>query len=304
VSGYTANVKLVHLFGIIVMKKIVCTLLLVGASQLAISAELLYRQGFETPVTQNPEIQWLTHGYEVTQAIVDSMPKEGNKSVRGNFNPNVIDPIAKIQGNPFTQLKLNFAKVPQLKNWYPTARSMYVSWWFKLDKCHWKGTEFNNNDPLEVAGKFAYIRMNENPSTSYYFTIRGGEQGSGTLSANQSGWMKLWETLYGRSALYLSNEQSFGSDGKWHKLGFFIETEPNGNKYLTWWIDDVVMSGDRFGSKGRQKIYDGFVMDSIQFWHTKAGAVNLTQGACNGWQIDDVQVWDGVPNRPRPPSVN
>lgn len=275
---------------------------MVFAPLAANSADMLYRQSFETPIESHPEIQWKTHGYEITQAVVEHQPRHGNKSVRGNFNASVTDPIAKIKGNPFVQFKINFDDAPQLKDWYHDAPRVYVSWWFKLDTCVWKGTEFNNNEIGRFAGKLAYIRMNENPSTSYYFTMEGGQSGKGTFSVNYPAWMSIWEKLYGRAALYLSNQEPFGADGKWHKVSFLIETSSDG-KYLTWWMNDNLMTSSRFGTNGRQKIYDGFVLDSIQFWHTKQTAVNLTEGACNGWQIDDVQVWDDVPNRPRPPYV-
>lgn len=285
-------------------------------------AELLYRQGFEEPVSSQPEIQWETHGYEVTQAIVELegerngsaisgnvidsefLAKEGKRSVRGNFNPNVVDPITKLTGSPFVQLKLNFKDIPSLRDWYPKTESIYVSWWFKLDKCFWQGPNFENDDPLRTAGKFAFLRMNEDPATSYYFTMNGGVNGAGALSANS--WNNLWEEWYGRPSLWLSNGKGWGSDGKWHKLSFFIGRKDNGNKYLMWWIDDELMKSDRFDAEGKHRVYDEFVLDSIQFWHSSSRDTSDSKemdgpGICNGWQIDDVQVWDGIPPRPLPP---
>lgn len=287
--------------------------LLAMAPPLANAANMLYRQSFETPVESNYEIQWLTHGYALTQAVVSHQPHDGTKSVRGNFNALIVDPITNIRGSSFPQFKINFRDVPALRSWYPTTEKMFVSWWFKLDKCHWKGTTENNLDPLRVTGKYAYIRMNEEPATSYYFAMRGGASGSDVLSVNDANWMTLWQTTYGISALWLSNSgpnvPTHGADGRWHKLSFLIAKKPNGTKYLQWWIDDALLKADRFEADGKNLIVSEFVMDSIQFWHTASSGINLSETVeagqhCNGWQIDDVQVWDDVPTRPRPPTPN
>lgn len=276
----------------------------------AIGAEMLYRQSFEGPLASSPEIQWQTSGYAITQAQIGDLsttdvddPKDGQKSVRGNFNKSVKDPISLVQGNPFVQFKINFAKIPALKDWYATTPRIYVSWWFKFDKCHWKGTSFDNPDPLKVNGKFAYIRMNENPATSYYFTMEGGAQGLGTFSVNDDQWMKLWQDLYKRPTVYLQNDQPYGSDGTWHQLSFLIDKHPSGQKYLMWWIDGKLMRSDRFDLEGKHVIVNDFILDSVQFWHTKAEAMDKTEGACNGWQIDDFQVWDNTPLKPMPPKI-
>lgn len=280
-------------------------LLVLAAPIWAHGAEMLYQQGFETPIENNPEIQWKTHGYDVTQAIVDHMPKEGEKSVRGNFNPNTIDPITKMKGEPFVQLKINFKDIPSLKDWYPTTDQIYVSWWFKLDACHWSGPGFDNDDPLRTTGKFAYLRMNENPGTSYYFTVNGGENGVGALSSN--GWNDLWQEWYGRPSLWLSNGEPWGADGEWNKISFFIGKNKDGHQYIIWWINDKVMKADRFEADGKNRIYNGFTLDSIQFWHASSKDVLASSningaGECNGWQIDDFQVWDDIPARPSPPA--
>lgn len=287
------------------MKKLFLLFVLISAPLAANSANLLYRQGFETPVENNPEIQWKTHGYDLTQAIVSYKPKEGTKSVRGNFNSKIIDPVTNMKGIPFVQLKINFRQIPALKDWHRTTDKIYVSWWFKHDACFWKGPNYENTDPIRTTGKFAFLRMNEDPGTSYYFTMNGGSNGEAALSANS--WNNLWEDWYNRPSLWLSNGKSWGADGLWHKLSFFIGTHPDGQKYLMWWIDNGLMKADRFEPDGKNKIFSDFVMDSIQFWHSYSGntddSIPVAGGTCNGWQIDDVQVWDDIPNRPNPPLV-
>lgn len=294
------------------MKNLISILLvLLLAPHELMAAEMLYRQSFEDPVVTSPGIQWETSGYPITQAqISDDLlntqldnPLNGSKSIRGNFNKSAIDPISKIAGNPFVQFKINFDEIPTLKEWYLTTPRIYVSWWFKLDRCHWKGTAFDNPDPLLVSGKFAYLRMNEDPATSYYFTMEGGAEGKGTFSVNDATWMKIWENLYKRGAIYLQNNTPFGSDGNWHQLSFLIDKHSDGQKYLMWWIDGKLMRADRFDLEGKHVISNDFILDSIQFWHTKADAVDKTEGACNGWQIDDFQVWDDAPLKPMPPSI-
>lgn len=273
----------------------------------SLGATLLYKQSFEDPIELLPEIQWTTKGYPLTQAVVTDSPQDGEKSIRGNFNSNVVDPLTKLPGYNFTQLKLNFKQIPALTkdNWYKNTDKIYVSWWFKLDPCHWQGSNYQNNDPIRTTGKIAFIRMNEDPATSYYFTMNGGEGGSAALSANS--WNSLWQQWYGRPSLWLASGAPWGATGKWHKLSFFIGRNEKGEKYLMWWMDNKLMKADRFEPDGKNRIYDGFILDSIQFWHSFKddidGSIESPQpGLCNGWQLDNVEVWDDIPNAPLPPT--
>lgn len=288
------------------MKSCIAFMVLLLAHQITFAAEMLYRQGFETPIQNNPEIQWTSPGYPLSQKVVEHQPKEGSKSVRGNFNPKVRDPIIDLNGDAFPQFKINFKGIPAIKEWYKTTDKIYVSWWFKLDKCHWKGPSYANTDPLRTTGKFAFLRMNEDPATSYYFTMNGGELREAALSANK--WNDLWEQKYGRPSLWLSNKTAdpWGADGKWHKLSFFIGKKESGEKYIMWWIDDSLMQADRFELDGKHSIYSGFILDSIQFWHSFTGNTDdstpVDGGICNGWQIDDVSIWNDIPEKPVPPT--
>ncbi len=276
---------------------------------------MLYQQGFETPLAQNPELESGSRTLDgvtyPTQAIVSHMPREGSKSLRGNFNRNYVDPITGLRGHEFTNMIVDFKKVPKLKNWYATTDQIYVSWWFKLDQVKWRGTDFNSSDPIMVSGKFAYLLMNKNPATSYYFTMNGGATGQGTVSTNDSGWMQQWQNLYSRPSLSsLRSGKSFGADGQWHKLGFYIYKNEAGERRLKWWMDDQLMTRDIFeNGSGDYRISDDFVMDGIQFWHTATGNLGLSTSVgapdqyLNGWQIDDLQVWDGIPPVPEPGAV-
>jgi hypothetical protein len=270
------------------------------------SAQLLYKQSFEKPIEESPEIQWTTPGYPITQAIVSDSPQDGQKSVRGNFNATVIDPITKLQGYNFVQLKLNFRKIPALtkNDWYKTTEKVYVSWWFKHDPCLWQGSNYENTDPIRTTGKIAFLRMNEDPATSYYFTMNGGKDGSAALAANS--WNNLWQEWYGRPSLWLANGIPWGATGKWHKISFLIGSNDN-QKYLMWWVDNKLMKADRFEPDGKNKIYNNFTLDSIQFWHSFKGDMDASvespePGVCNGWQIDNIEVWDGLPDEPLPPT--
>jgi hypothetical protein len=291
------------------MKKFICSFLMFIAPQFVFSADLLYRQSFETPVESNPEIVWTSHGYPLSQAIVTNNPKHGEKSVRGNFNPNVVDPITKMKGDTFPHFILDFHKLPALKNHLSSDKEVYVSWWFKLDKCLWKGSTFSNTDPLQARAKFAYVRMGQDPATSYYFSVQGGSKGTGVFQANSDNWISLWQKLYGAAALWTDNGRPYGPDGQWHKLSFYIGKDLIGQKHLMWWIDDELMKKERYESSSKYKIFNDFKMDSIQFWITKKGELDASENVedgnyCNGWQIDDVQIWSGLPHRPKPPFVN
>lgn len=295
---------------LISMKKLLCILLMVSAPLAANSANMLYRQSFETNITDNPEIIWTSHGYPLSQAIVANNPKHGEKSVRGNFNKDVVDPITKMRGDPFPHFILDFHQIPSLRSHLLSDRPLYVSWWFKLDKCLWKGDSFLNSDPLQARGKFAYIRMNQHPESSYYFSLQGGSTGSGVFQANNDRWISMWQKLYNAAALWTDTGKPYGPDGQWHKLSFYINRDDRGQKYLMWWIDDQLMKKERYELNSKYKVSNEFTMDSIQFWITKHADLGKSEDTgesgnyCNGWQIDDVQVWDDLPARPLPPFID
>jgi hypothetical protein len=277
-------------------------LLALTTSQFASAATRLYKQGFETPVETNPEIEWISAGYPLSQKIVSVNPREGTKSVRGNFNRNKVDPITKMAGDPFPHFKIYLKNIPKVKDWYKTTDKAYVSYWFKLDKCLWSGSDFANTNPLNGTAKFLYIRMDENPATSYYLSLGDSSTGEGILQVNDTGWMSLWEQWYKKYSLWTTTGQPYGTDGQWHQLSFFVG-KAGGQKYMSWWIDGKLMRKDDVEPDGKFKISNTFIMDSLQFWITRDSAVdsskeidpNDTSNFCNGWQIDDVEIWDDIP---------
>jgi len=275
---------------------------------------LKYKQSFETPIASNPEIEWISNGYPLSQAVTTNNPKDGKYAVRGNFNTNVTDPITGMQGVPFVHFRILFDGVPALKDWYRTAPKIYVSWWYMYDACNWEssisGFQVNTpNDTTTVAGKLAYIGEKERAdNSSYYFSAQGGKDGWYVLQVNGASWMNLWQTLYNKPSFWLSNQMPGGADGKWHKLSFLLSTETSGAKYITWWMDDVLMNDKNYTPDGRFSISPEFVLNYIQFFYNKQEYVDLSTEAgvpgnyCNGWQIDNVQVWDDVPSNPLPPT--
>ncbi len=279
--------------------------ILIFAKKKPTAARRLYQQSFEDSL-RPPELEWWLYGpvrstpTRLNQAQVTSQPKDGQKSLRGNFNTAITDPISGLPGQSFT-MSFNFKDVPALKDWYATAPNVYVSWWLKIDKCFYKGTGNANTDPLSVLGKLAYLRMNGRPETSYYLSMRGGIDGIGVLSANQDAWMNLWAEWYPTRphSLWLSNQRSYGADSQWHKIAVLIGKREDGNKYLQWFVDDHVMKKETFEPDGRNRIFQDFILDGIQFWHMSDGGINqstpIAGGYCNGWQLDNIEVWDGLP---------
>lgn len=270
------------------------------------SATLLYQQGFEDPIEDSPEISWEVPGRPISQAVVTEDAKEGNRSVRGNFNSDIVDPIANIRGYANVHFDIHLRKVPELKDWISNTNQVYVSWWFKLDKCLWKGDSFDNDDPLKLSAKFAYLNMNEDPETSYYLSVQGGERGVGSIGVNSPDWMTLWEEQYRRATIWGTSGDAFGPDGRWHQLSFFINRDKDGRQFIRWWIDGVLMASSHSDREGKVRVRDDYVFDSIGFWHTKQSLINKSEAVdegnyCNGWQIDDLQVWDDIPVRPQPP---
>lgn len=266
--------------------------------------EILYRQSFEdTNVNNAPELVWQVNGYPTSQKVVSHQPKHGQKSIRGNFNSKVLDPITNMYGTSFPHFYLDFTAIPTVKDWIVNADEVYLSWWFKYDKCLYKGSNNANSDPKKLVGKFAYIRMNQNPAESYYLTPIGGNTGEGKLQSNKGDWMDLWQSLYGKVTLYTNTGASYGADGRWHKISAHIKNIGSSSASIAWWIDRDEMKA-AFNDSEYFQISSDFRPDSIQFFYSSENSLDQSQNIgednqyCNGWQLDDIQIWDKLPNHP------
>lgn len=240
-----------------------------------------------------------------TQKITTNNPFEGKYSVRGNLNIGVVDPITGLKGAGLNQFYLMINQIQS--NNIPNLDKFFVRYQFKFDDCRWNGTGFGKslNDPHSLDLKMAYLMMNGHPESSFYVGAGGGSNGSLTLSANNDSWM-AWTKKnqnWGKYTMYLNTGAPFGSDGEWHSFSFLFEKGSYEN-YVTLFIDDRVASRSDLPS-GKLKLPLDFLIDSLQIWYTGSAQVNLSTnrtGACNGWQVDNIEVWDGLPVDRRPES--
>ena len=75
-----------------------------------------------------------------------------------------------------------------------------------------------------------------------------------------------------------------------------------------WFMDEKLMKKEKYEIDSKYRIVDEFKMDSIQFWITNKGNLNTSEkkdtadNFCNGWQIDNVEIFDDMPFALDPPS--
>ena len=168
-----------------------------------------------------------------------------------------------------------------------------------VDDCKWAGSGYggSSDDPNMVDMKFAYLRTGNDPADSFYFSGVVGNGGTFRLSANNSAWMtETKNSLWGTYTLYFRPPNPVGSDGKWHKYAMHINYSSS-NPVMRLYVDDQVLVRTDNGQSDIPMPAD-YRLETFQIPYTGNAQVNQSSdrtGICNGWQIDDIQVWNGMP---------
>lgn len=268
-------------------------------SSYAEAARRLYYQGFEDSGDswKGPNDIETRHAVKVSHA-----PRSGSYSLRGNLNRDVIDPITGVRGDPW----LGGAELVNSSLRLNTPNEVYVSYWFRLDDCKQSGPSFSSSDPIYAGMKGAYLTMGDNTSTSIYTGWGGGARGEFRLGFNDgNGTWTPWALANGwRSAFWGETGQPWGWDGRWHRFEMHIRYGTT-RSIAKFWIDGHLVKGTNSFFDGAINFPPDYHLDQINFWYTAQELLSTSTnrtGYCNGWQIDDIEVWDGYPNAPSPPT--
>jgi len=262
---------------------------LVGLLSVSASAATrLYYQGFETTGWESQftgRSTWEDHVVRVSNA-----PRSGSYALRGNQNIWRIDPITGAYGLSNNLLDWRGGYDIATK----TPNEMYFSYWFRHDDHTWAGSESGD-------GKlFYFVDTNYNTGAMYI----GGQLANSNLTityANgsySSDWARLEEN-WGYSKLYLSHPNvSPSTSGQWRHFEYYINYNQH---YFTFWIDGNRLIANEGRYPDGKLYYDSNLnihWKGIQFFYIHAAQVDQSSdgtGYYNGWQIDDLEVWDGMP---------
>lgn len=267
-------------------------------------AHLLYRQDFESDGWQDEFTGRDT--WEGSVAVVTHEPHGGVRSLRGNQFASVVDPITGLpgRGNPLLDWRGAGHDIHEL-----TPHQMYLSYWFRHDDYTFDG---------EGEGKLLYF-VDANGCGVQEMYLGGQLHQRALAIAYQNGcagneWAYCFGDTcdacradgtcdnWGYSALWLQHPEAPPGDGAWRHLEYFVDYDA---RYFQFWIDGHVMADDERYTDGR--IAYGpertFHWQGIQFFYAStgdgrdlAGCVD-GEGTCGGWQLDDLEVWDGLPPR-------
>ena len=271
-------------------------------------ARLLYHQGFEADGWESEFTGRSTWAGSV--AVVTHEPRSGARSLRGNQLAGVVDPITGLpgRGNPLLDWRGGGDIAAR------TPHQMYFSYWFRHDDYQYTGSG---------EGKLLYfVDGNGCGIQEMYFGGQLIQRGLAIAYDNGCG-SNLWAHCassyhgaevcdpcradgtcdnWGYSTLWLEHPEVEPGVGIWRHFEYFIDYD---DRYFQVWIDGQIVTDEERYPDGR--IAYGpertFHWQGFQLFYAStgdgrdlAGCVE-GEGTCGSWQIDDLEVWDGLPAR-------
>ncbi|AKF11620.1 hypothetical protein [Sandaracinus amylolyticus] len=269
---------------------------------------LLYRQDFEADGWQGDFTGRAT--WEGHVAVVTHEPHGGLRSLRGNQLASVVDPITGLPGIGNALLDWRGAGHDIAER---TPHQMYFSYWFRHDDFAYGA---------ENEGKLLYFVNATGSGSCQLDAYFGGQLHSRNIAVvyNNGCASNHWahcteddETCaacradgtcdnWGYSSLWLQHPEVAPGPGRWRRFEYFIDYD---ERYFTIWIDGHLVADDERYVDGR--IAYGpertFHWTGFQLFYASTGDGRDYadcvdgEGVCAGWQIDDLEVWDGLPPR-------
>ena len=205
-------------------------------------------------------------------AITSYQPHSGVYSLRGNACSSCIDSITGRQGRNRTDLNFGYTSNPGIGTVFDLDslhdNELYVRFWLKYDA---------NFDPADgyYSNKVWWMQF-EGDTDTYYVQFRG----SSLSYYDEAGHTR--ETY--------SSITPDAVDGRWHLWEIYVRYNDYGqnNGILRVWFDSqekVYYTNARFILSGGGKIS----RMCFGYFHRSAES-------SAGWQIDDIEIWDGIPD--------
>jgi len=258
----------------------------IGTAQAAtqLATQTFESTGWESQFTGSST--WTNHVDRTT-----SNPNNGSYALRGNQQQGTTDGVSGLSGlgNALLDWRGNGTIVAD------TPNEMYFSYWFRHDDYNWNddgsGKLFYFVDPTySIQGMYYAQQLQEDRDTIRITYSNGGYS---------SDWARLAEN-WGYSSLQLGNVNISGSMGDWKHFEYYINYNDH---YFMQWINGYLLTPTN-GKYPDGKIYfdpnlsihwQGFQL----FYANSIDVGTATDGATGyaaGWQIDDLEVWNGLPS--------
>ncbi|MBZ5709718.1 hypothetical protein [Nannocystis pusilla] len=265
-------------------------------------AQLLYRQDFEADGWEDDFTGRQT--WEDRVAVVTHEPHGGTRSLRGNQFASIVDPITGLSGTGNALLDWRGAGHDIAER---TPRQMYFSYWFRHDDyTYGEGNEgkllyfFDANGCAldayfggQLHSRGLAIAYNNGCQSNHWAHCTGSDEVC--EACREDGTCDNW----GYSALWLEHPEVSPGTGSWRRFEYFIDYD---ERYFTVWVDGHLVTDERFldgripYGPEREFHWTGFQL----FYASTGDGRDYAQcvdgeGVCGGWQIDDLEVWDGLP---------
>ena len=292
-------------------------ILFAGASS---AAERIFFEDFEDDVTDGGWIArggW-SFGTANSARRVQSNPYAGSWCLRGNLfldrpTPDCVDPLIVPVGNGQIECRFDNIALPL------TPNRVYIAYRVRLDDAIW----YSYDTPEKKDGKMGYITddgfVNATGNPNAAVEALWWSQGSGasepdevvTVSSNQR-YDDPWRLLNWGAYNLKGNTPPIDAGNEWHKVEMYFDYVA---ETLELWVDDVKFVNHATAisasphTPGTLVVTDKIPIHptthirGIQFWHTTSSKVTNSldrpgsgPGDCAlGWQIDNIEVWDGLP---------
>lgn len=270
----------------------------------------LFKQDFEGPgdtswKTDFASGNWSSPAPDLVKQVTNN-PHAGTYSIRSNLRNTLVDPITGVTGTTNSgNLTFILKQVETTLN-TATPDAAYMKYWFRYDDCAWAGSVAwdGGTGSARVTGKGIYLTDNETSSTSFYTGHAGGDTGEIRIASNYSGVQAITDYLTanwpgGDVVQTLTTGASWGADGTWHSIEFYIQygAGPSSGHLMTITIDGNLATNATW-TNGEIPLPAEWHFDAPQFWYNDQNQISAStdrSGSCNGWQIDDLEIWDRLP---------
>lgn len=248
-------------------------------------------------------------GFGTYTKRVNNAPYAGGWCLRSNWDASKFDSILGNVGFKNTQMECRFGGLAT-----STPDTAYVRFFMRLDNFYWPNYGgkwwYFADDSVGLDAYFMGMRL---PQTEAMTFSGNGATGSGWpssclsgvngLSSGGIGYMNAPDPSAPQNSLIDIN-----FDGKWHEFEFLFDYI---NDEVQFWVDGhrlTDVSNSQYNTNGKFPLCPGFHLRGIQFMYGHSSSAIATSrdfrdsgyaqytGYAVGWQLDNIEVWDGAPN--------
>jgi hypothetical protein len=259
--------------------------------------KMLYSLGFESTGWEDEftgQSAWGDH-----LARTSNAPHSGAYSLRGNQIKGKIDGITGLPG--IASPILDWRGGGRIAS--RTPDELYFSYWFRHDDYNHR---LENDGSGE--GKLMYFIDETYGAKAMYLNNQLAANSTLRLRYSNGGYKDNWgRTHWGFAYVNLTNPNvRAGTEGNWIQFEYYINYK---EKFIKIWVNGRIMKSSKHGDPAYPmlpadgRIYYDPKLDlrikGLQFFWTRSTNIDSSTnrvGYAAGWQIDDLEVWNGMPS--------